>query len=99
MRVEKNQMIEISKESVLPLTEVAALLPRRSGKKVHIATLYRWTVDGCRGVVLESIQVGSTRCSSREALQRFVNQLSEPSSRRTTAVKGSPATTNRPAGA
>ena len=34
--------------------------------------------SGCRGVVLETIQVGGTRCTSREALQRFFENLSQP---------------------
>ena len=41
-----------------------------------LATLYRWTVNGCRGVVLESIQIGNVRCSSVEAATRFVERLS-----------------------
>ena len=69
-------MIDISCESMVSLTEAAKSLPRRrAGKKPNIATFYRWTTVGCRGVVLEFLQIGATRCTSREALQRFFDAL------------------------
>lgn len=67
---------QLLREELLSLPAAAKILPRRRGdKKVHTATLYRWTVTGLRGVVLESLQVGGTRCTSREALQRFFDRL------------------------
>lgn len=72
-------MIDTTVENPIPLTQAAADLPRRRrGRKTHVSTLFRWTTAGCRGVVLESIQVGGTRCTSREALQRFFERLSLP---------------------
>jgi Protein of unknown function (DUF1580) len=72
-------LIDTTVESPIPLTQAAAELPRRRrGRKTHVSTLYRWATSGCRGVVLESIQVGGTRCTSREALQRFFERLSGP---------------------
>ena len=69
-------MIDHAIETVLPLTEAAATLPRRrGGKKTNVATLYRWSTRGLRGEVLETIQVGGTRCTSIEALQRFFDRL------------------------
>ena len=71
-------MIDISTETILTLAEAANELPRRRrGRKTHISTLYRWTVSGCRGVILESIQIGATRAVSRESLQRFFERLTE----------------------
>lgn len=59
-------------EEVLSLTDAAKLLPRRRrGKKPHSSTLYRWATVGLRGVTLETLRVGGTLCTSREALQRF----------------------------
>jgi hypothetical protein len=70
-------MIDPTSESLLSLAEAASSLPRRrAGKKVHVSCAYRWTTAGCRGVVLESIQVGGTRCTSREAMARFFQRLS-----------------------
>jgi len=69
--------IRMETEQLVSLSEAAKLLPmRRNGKRPHITTLYRWTTHGCRGVVLESIQVGATRCTSKEALSRFFRSLS-----------------------
>jgi len=68
--------IDPNSEHLISLTDAARLLPaRRKGKKPHVSCVYRWTVTGCRGVVLESIQVGGTRCTSREALGRFFEAL------------------------
>ena len=70
-------MIDFTNEHVVSLNDAAQMLPRRrEGKKPHPATLYRWTVRGVKGVILETIQVGGTRCTSVEALQRFFEQLS-----------------------
>ena len=69
-------MIDVSSETVISLAEAARRLPaRRAGKRPHVSCIYRWTVSGCRGVVLESIQVGGTRCTSLEAMQRFCDAL------------------------
>ena len=68
--------IELSSETLISLTEATKHLPRRrGGKKPHVSCLYRWTKSGCKGVILESIQVGGTRCTSREALARFFDAL------------------------
>jgi hypothetical protein len=69
-------MIDPFGETLLSLSEAARLIPRRrAGKKCNIATIYRWTADGCKGVKLESVQVGGSRCTSREAIARFFDAL------------------------
>jgi hypothetical protein len=71
-------MIDPSCECLISLGNVPKLCPgRRGGKRPHVSCIYRWTTTGCRGVVLESIQVGGTRCTSREALARFFPRLTE----------------------
>ena len=73
-------MIEPFVESIVSLADAARLCPRRrGGKRPHISCLYRWTVDGCRGVVLECVQIGGTRCTSHEALARFFERLTSQS--------------------
>lgn len=63
-------------ETLLSLTDAARSLPaRRGGKKPHVSAMYRWTKTGCKGIILESLQVGGTRCTSREALARFFEAL------------------------
>lgn len=73
-------MIDPLVEDPIPLTQATKLpwLPRRrGGKPIHVSCLYRWTDTGCKGVILESLQVGGTRCTSREALARFFERLSQ----------------------
>ena len=71
-------MIDPNQETLLSLTEAARSLPaRRRGKRPHISCLYRWSTSGCRGVILETIQIGGTRCTSREALSRFFGRLTQ----------------------
>jgi hypothetical protein len=71
-------MIDPLTEQLISLTEAAKLCPkRRSGKRPHVSCVYRWTATGCKGVKLESLQVGGTRCTSREALGRFFERLSQ----------------------
>lgn len=70
-------MIDPNTEHLVSLTRACRLFPRRrQGKKPHVSCLYRWTTSGCRGVLLESVQVGATRCTSREAITRFIKRLS-----------------------
>lgn len=69
-------MIDFTTESPITLAK-ASRLPElaRDGRKPHIATLFRWTTVGCRGVRLEAGQVGNSRCTSREAVGRFLRRL------------------------
>jgi hypothetical protein len=72
-------MIDSASESLISLADAAKELPRRRrGRKVHVSCLYRWSTVGCRGVVLETLQWRATRCTSRQALQRFFERLSAP---------------------
>jgi len=73
--------IDIRNEELIRLSDVPSLknLPRREdGRRLHISTIYRWTTAGVRGVRLETVQVGGTRCTSEDALQRFFNELTKP---------------------
>jgi Protein of unknown function (DUF1580) len=80
-------MIDLAIEEVVPLGQLLNLLPaiRLHGgepKKLSVATVYRWTTAGCRGVVLESVQLGNTRCSSLAAYRRFCQRLTDARDRR-----------------
>lgn len=79
-------------ENILTLTDAIRLVSRRNGRRAHKSTLYRWTATGCSGIVLESIQCGGSRCTSREALERFFSRLSTASGR---AIPNSPMTSTR----
>ena len=84
--------IQFGSEQLIPLSEAADQIPRRHrGRKTAVSTLYRWATTGVRGVVLETLQVGGTRCTSLAALQRFFDALSmEQSSEASTAALPSP---------
>jgi hypothetical protein len=70
-------MIDTQTEHVITFPQAADGLPRRrQGRKISVATFYRWSTAGCRGVILETVQIGGSRCTSREALQRFFERLS-----------------------
>lgn len=69
-------MIDLSTETLIPLRDVPRQLPvRPHGKRLHISGVYRWVLRGVRGVVLESVKVGGSTYTSREALQRFSERL------------------------
>jgi len=47
-----NHQRPLLEDDLLSLSAAARILPRRrDGKKVHTATLYRWTTTGLKGVV------------------------------------------------
>ena len=46
-------MIDVLSEELLSLAQVAGMMPPgRGGKRCNLATVYRWTDTGVRGVVL-----------------------------------------------
>ena len=74
-------MIDIYTEAVVTLTEAARHLPRRrKGRPCAVSTVFRWAQRGCRGVRLETVRIGGTKCTSLEALQRFCERLSRADS-------------------
>jgi transposase len=42
---------------------------------VHVSTIWRWALRGCRGHKLETRVVGWQRYTSVEALKRFVDRI------------------------
>lgn len=70
-------MIDIRDEQLVAIAGVPELLPRRrSGRAIHLSTVYRWVQKGVRGVFLEVVHVGGSTYTSMEALQRFTDRLS-----------------------
>ena len=68
-------MIDLSTERVVTLSEATRHVPGRGGKRPNVCTIYRWGDRGLNGVRLETLQVGGTKCTSIEALQRFCERL------------------------
>jgi hypothetical protein len=74
-------------EELLPFAEAARIVPRRrGGKATSPATLYRWAKVGLRGVRLEAVQAGGVLCTSRGAIARFFQELTEQRFREKPAV-------------
>jgi len=70
-------MIDIINENLIPLREVPKHLPPRpTGRRIHISVVYRWITRGLGGIRLESVKIGGTTYTSKEALQRFADQRS-----------------------
>src|SRR5262245_45831002 len=80
-------MIHLATERVVSLGRSPRHFPRRrGGKRPHISTAYRYAKDGVvtddgTVVVLETIRVGRTLCTSVEAIQRFCERLTAGSAR------------------
>jgi len=69
-------MISVASETLLTLREAAGRVPGRRGR-IHVSAVYRWAQRGVRGMVLETIPVGETLCTSVEAMQRFCVALAQ----------------------
>jgi hypothetical protein len=80
-------------EPLIPLTQVSRLpfIPRRrKGKKLNVATVFRWASTGIRGVKLEVVRVGGTLCTSRAALLEFFRALTQANSDAAASVTRTP---------
>lgn len=75
-------MIDILEDQLIAITDVASILPRKKGVPVNETTVRRWARTGHCGVVLETIRIGTTLYTSAEALQRFAEAQTRPSTNR-----------------
>ena len=66
--------MSILAENLISLCDACSAFP---GRKISLATLHRWRLRGCRGVVLETAVVGGSRFTSREAIARFLTAQNE----------------------
>ena len=64
-------MIDVIAEQLLTLAEAAAKV------RVHHTTIYRWVTQGSRGVHLDHLFRGGMMVTSAEALQRFMERVTE----------------------
>jgi hypothetical protein len=70
-------MIDIGQEELIAIRDVPRELPKRpNGRRLHTSAVYRWLSRGVRGVVLESVKIGGTTYTSKEAMARFAERLS-----------------------
>lgn len=68
--------IDLSKEQPLSLGAATAFVPRRRGRRVSAATIWRWIVTGKKGIKLEAMRSPSGWWTTRQAIERFYLALS-----------------------
>jgi len=75
-------MIDLQIETAFPLSKAAKhrLFLNKSAdrKPVNFSTVWRWSLKGSRGVRLETVRIGSTLCTTAEAIERFIERLTNP---------------------
>ena len=64
-------MIQFENETVVSFKQAAEIVPGGA----HYNTITKWADNGVKGIVLESIRVGRRRFTSKEAIQRFIEEL------------------------
>jgi Protein of unknown function (DUF1580) len=81
----RSPVIDLSTETPIPLGKaIGHRLFRgiaRNGRSLSFSTLFRWQEHGYHGVKLETCRVGRALCTSSEAIERFIERLSEPVAR------------------
>jgi len=60
-------------DQLLTLNAARGLFP--GDARPDLSTIYRWCIDGCRGVKLKYVRVGRRMLTSREALDEFSRAL------------------------
>lgn len=78
-------MIDPKAPDLCPISQAAKLFPSPNGKKIHIATLWRWVQEGRRGIQLETVVVGGRRYTTPEAAREFCEALTSKATRTTVA--------------
>ena len=67
-----------SSETMILISDAPSVLPRSaSGKRVHVASVYRWAQSGLRGVRLRVFRCGARLATTREELVRFFSAVTE----------------------
>ncbi len=64
---------ELLAETPIPFSKAGELIPGNPALK----TLYRWSLKGINGVILESYRLGGRRFTTKQALARFIDRVSQ----------------------
>ena len=62
--------IDTALETLLTYEDARTAFP--GDRRLSLATLHRWRLNGVRGVRLETLLIGGLRYTSREAIDRFI---------------------------
>lgn len=63
--------IDVQTETVVSFSDARSAFPGID-RRLSLATLHRWRLNGVRGVKLETVLIGGLRYTSREAIARFI---------------------------
>ena len=80
-------MINSETETLILPKDICRMFPGRSGNGISLSTVWRWMLHGRRRQKLDSLIVGGTRYTSREAVQRFVAGLNGGQCGHATVIK------------
>lgn len=61
-------MLDLSHETAIAVNKAPAHIPSRP----HLSTVWRWVLNGVRGIKLETFVVGCQRYTTKEAIERFI---------------------------
>ena len=78
--------IDLTTETPITLAEAARSLP---GGPVHVSTIHRWRMKGCRGVRLGSFLRGGIRHTTNAAIARFFDAVTAAADGEATPVRSS----------
>lgn len=70
----------LAEERLMNLPDAATYIGKLTGQKPHLSTLWRWCLKGCKGVMLDSICIGSKRFVTVSAIERFIEARSRSES-------------------
>ena len=62
--------IDTALETLLTFEDARTAFP--GDRRLSLATLHRWRLNGVRGVKLETVLIGGLRHTSREAIDRMI---------------------------
>ena len=63
--------LDVQKEMVVSFSDARSAFPGIV-RRLSLATLHRWRLNGVRGVKLETVLIGGLRYTSLEAITRFI---------------------------
>ena len=65
-------------EGYITLKEAAKLFPgHEEDKPICLQAIYRWSTKGLKGILLQTVQLGSKRCTKQEWIDEFIKKLTE----------------------
>jgi hypothetical protein len=75
-------MIDTFSETIISVDDAAKHVSKINGKKRNRSVILRWMNRGVSGVRLSAIRIGGDLCTSKEALNRFLNEAQAAKTKR-----------------